>query len=212
MNLFPQNHLYLLWFELQEIDENDLQLLERVGQQLGVALDKHQILQNEKTKTALFQKFVPTYAKSEMFGLTEANVGWQVKDTVAMFVDVKNYTAVTALLPPNAVAKLVNEFYSLTSACARKHGGYVDKFIGDAALVTWGYLDPLGANSDKAVQCALDIMAGLDDLNSRLREFMIPEIGVTIGMDRGESVCGLFGSDERMEFTGIDFFLYERDQ
>ncbi len=184
---------------------SDLELLGRVARQLGLALDKHSALEAERQRAALFRKFVPAYERSELMQRADVHLGWELRETVAMFVDIRGYTETTGALPPHAIAALVNGFYGLVHRKGREHGGYTDKFIGDAALVTWGYLEPLSESFDGGapVQCAVEILAGVEELNRQYQLQGIPPIQIGIGIHRGPAVCGLFGCDDRMDFTGV---------
>ncbi len=186
-----------------ELKNNDLELLARVARQLGLALDKHSALESERQRSALFRKFVPAYERTQLMQKTEAHLGWEVRETVALFVDIRRYTETTGVLPPHAIAALVNGFYGLVHRVGREYGGYTDKFIGDAALVTWGYIDQNGLDSKSPIQCALAILSGVDELNRDYATLGIPPIQIGIGIHRGPAVCGLFGCEDRMDFTGV---------
>ncbi len=185
-----------------KVSENDVELLQRVSHQMGIALDKQAMLEDEKREKEYFKKFVPAYETTKIIRQS-GSLGWELRETVAMFIDISGYTATIDTLSPSAAAAMVNGFYELVHASGRKHGAYTDKFIGDAVLLTWGYTDAIAGKADAPVQCALQILGGLKELNAELGKSGIPPIDLRIGIFRGTAVCGLFGCEERMEFTGI---------
>lgn len=180
------------------LQESDVQVLERLAHHLGIALDKQARLDSERRNRALFEKFVPAYAKRDLLSL-----GWEERETIAMFVDIRSYTEISSKLPPTAIASIVNGFYELVHTQAKKFNGYTDKYIGDGALVTWGYLDPITDSSEQAVLCAISMLEELGKLNAKLAGEGIAPLEIGLGIHRGRAVCGLFGCEERMEFTGI---------
>jgi len=185
-----------------KVSEKDVELLQRVAHQLGIAIDKQAMLDEEKREKEYFKKFVPAYETTKIIRQT-GSLGWELRETVAMFIDIAGYTAAMDRLSPSAAAGLVNGFYALVHASGKKFGAYTDKFIGDAVLLTWGYIDPIHGVTDNPVKCAMEIHSGLKSLNDDLARSGIPPVDFRIGIFKGTAVCGLFGCEERMEFTGI---------
>jgi adenylate cyclase len=87
--------------------------------------------------------------------------------------------------------------------CVFRHGGTLDKFMGDAVMAQWGA--PIGTpeDADRAVQAAIEMMRALDGLNAKWRRAGRPELGIGIGLSYGEAFAGNIGSERRLEFTVI---------
>ena len=87
--------------------------------------------------------------------------------------------------------------------CVFRHGGTLDKFIGDAVMAQWGA--PLGApdDPDRAMAAAIDMIRELTALNEKWRQQGRPELQVGIGLTYGEVFAGNIGSEKRLEFTVI---------
>src|SRR5205823_1487379 len=105
--------------------------------------------------------------------------------------------------PPEDVARLLNEYFTAMTAVVFRHGGTLDKFIGDAVMAQWGA--PLSApdDADRAVRAALDMMAALRLLNLKWERESRPTLQIGIGLDWGEVFAGNIGSEQRLEYTVI---------
>jgi adenylate cyclase len=84
-----------------------------------------------------------------------------------------------------------------------RHGGTLDKFIGDAVMAQWGAPIEAPDDPDRAVLAAIEMVAALDRLNERFRASGRPEVHVGIGLNYGEAFAGYIGSESRLEFTVI---------
>jgi adenylate cyclase len=84
-----------------------------------------------------------------------------------------------------------------------RHGGTLDKFIGDAVMAQWGAPLESQDDPDRAVRAAIEMVAALDRLNERFRADGRPEVEVGIGLNYGEAFAGYVGSESRIEFTVI---------
>ena len=85
----------------------------------------------------------------------------------------------------------------------RRHGGFVDKFIGDAVMALFGVPEPRESMAADAVRAALEMRDAMDTMNMRHRFLGDREIRVGIGIDQGEAVVGFIGSHLRQSYTAI---------
>lgn len=87
-----------------------------------------------------------------------------------------------------------------------KHGGSLDKFIGDAVMATFGTPSPSekpGVDSKNAVLAAKFMLDELNQWNQERIRVGESEVKIGIGIHTGEVFCGSIGSEERMEYTVI---------
>ncbi len=89
------------------------------------------------------------------------------RPVAVLFSDIRGFTALSETMDPDAMAKLLTEYFTQMVDCVFRHGGTLDKFIGDAVMAQWGA--PLGESDDvdRAMESALDMMEALDQLNER---------------------------------------------
>jgi adenylate cyclase len=104
---------------------------------------------------------------------------------------------------PDAMAHLLTEYFTEMVECVFRHGGTLDKFIGDAVMAQWGA--PIGSDddADQAMAAALDMIAELRKLNVRWSAAGKPTLEIGIGLNYGEAFAGNIGSERRLEFTVI---------
>ncbi|MFN9576451.1 MAG: adenylate/guanylate cyclase domain-containing protein [Gemmatimonadota bacterium] len=117
--------------------------------------------------------------------------------------DIRGCTALSETMNPDDMARLLSEYFTEMVDCVFRHGGTLDKFIGDAVMAQWGA--PLGEpdDADRAMRAALDMMRSLAALNRRWRDQGRPELAIGIGLNCGEAFAGNIGSERRLEFTVI---------
>ena len=148
----------------------------------------------------------PQIYKSIFSGEKDAIVQTQRKKLTIFFSDIKDFTATTERLQPEEITQLLNEYFTEMSAIALKHGGTIDKFIGDAILIFFGDPDTKGVAED-ALAClamALDMQRRVAELNAKWRRQGVEEpFLVRMGINTGYCDVGNFGSTERMDYTII---------
>ena len=105
--------------------------------------------------------------------------------------------------PGSEMASLLTEYFTEMVECVFRHGGTLDKFMGDAVMAQWGA--PLGMpdDADRAMSSALDMMAAMETLNRRWQSEGRPRLELGIGLNYGEAFAGNIGSERRLEFTVI---------
>jgi adenylate cyclase len=122
-------------------------------------------------------------------------LGGKVCDVAVLFIDMVGSTSLAATMPPEHVVDRLNRFFAIIVEEVGRHGGWVNKFEGDAALVVFGapteQPDPAG--------CAL---AAGRALHARLAEDM-PGTEAGIGLSAGPAVAGWVGAEQRFEYTVI---------
>jgi len=79
--------------------------------------------------------------------------------------------------------------------------GTLDKYIGDAIMAFWGSPFPQQDHASRACRCALEMMAGLAELNRRWAEQGRRQIAIGIGLNTGPVNVGNMGSDKRLAWT-----------
>jgi adenylate cyclase len=122
-------------------------------------------------------------------------LGGEVREVAVLFTDVVGSTSIAAERPPEEVVELLNRFFAVVVEVVRNHGGWVNKFEGDAALAVFGAPTKL----DDAASAAL---AAGRELAERLSE-EVEGLDAAIGVSAGEAVAGNIGEESRFEYTVI---------
>ena len=146
----------------------------------------------------------PQIYKSIFSGEMDVALTTQRKKLTIFFSDIKDFTALTESLQPEALSELINEYFTAMSTIAIKHGGTIDKFIGDAILVFFGDPDTKGVSEDakNCLRMAIDMQHALAQLNVRWRKLGVEApFRVRMGINTGFCNVGNFGSSDRMDYT-----------
>lgn len=120
-----------------------------------------------------------------------------------MFCDIRDFTNIAETLDPMKVTSILNDYFTEMNEIIFKHGGIVNKYIGDAIMVVFGLLDRESYQSDVSIRCAIEMFQRLNVLNILWKEEGRPEIRIGIGVHRGQLIHGNVGSVTRMEYTVI---------
>jgi class 3 adenylate cyclase/tetratricopeptide (TPR) repeat protein len=120
-----------------------------------------------------------------------------------LFSDIRDFTTMTEGLGAEPIVQLLNEWFSEVARIVRRHGGHVDKFIGDAVMAIFGVPEPRESMAADAVGAALEMVDALEAVNMRRRFLGTPEIRIGIGVDQGDAVVGFIGSHLRRSYTAI---------
>ncbi len=146
----------------------------------------------------------PQIYKSIFSGEMDVELETRRKKLTIFFSDIKDFTALTEKLQPEDLTALINEYFTEMSTIALKHGGTIDKFIGDAILVFFGDPTTQGVEGDAkaCVRMAIEMQHRLGELNVGWRKLGAEEpFRVRIGINTGFCNVGNFGSVERMDYT-----------
>jgi adenylate cyclase len=148
----------------------------------------------------------PQIYKSIFSGQKDVTIHTERKKLTIFFSDIKDFTATTERLQPEQITLLLNEYFTEMSNIALKHGGTIDKFVGDAILIFFGDPETKGEAEDAkaCVRMAAEMQHRLVELNMKWRnEGVEHPFGVRIGINTGFCNVGNFGSADRMDYTII---------
>jgi adenylate cyclase len=121
----------------------------------------------------------------------------------ALFTDLEGFTKLSHAIAPEQLSTLLNRYLETLSETVLRHGGTIDKFVGDAVVAFWGAPIARDDDADRAVRAAVAMFqAGEDFRRSAGKD--IPPIGCTrVGLHRGEAVVGNFGGKGRIQYTAL---------
>lgn len=154
--------------------------------------------------TAAFRRYVAPEIVSELLKTPDAlKLTGKTTEIAVLFVDVRGFTSLSEQLSPTEVVAILNRTLSLISDCILRHGGTLDKFVGDAAMAFWGAPLPCADAAEKAARAAVDMVAGSQALSQQLLAEFGRAVSFGIGIHLGEAVVGNVGSPKRMDYTAI---------
>jgi len=129
--------------------------------------------------------------------------GSENRELTILFVDIRGFTRIAETMPPESLREYLNGFLTAMTEVVHRHGGTVDKYIGDAVMAFWGAPLPDPQHADRAVHAALAMLGEVSRLNRTLRARGLPEMSVGIGVNTGVVRVGDMGSRLRRTYTVI---------
>lgn len=191
-------------YEMTLLQEKEAQLnrrLEAMNQELEAA---NEFLVMISTKLSHY--LAPQIYKSIFSGEKDVTIHTERKELTIFFSDIKDFTATTEHLQPEEITLLLNEYFTEMSTIALKHGGTVDKFIGDALVIFFGDPETKGTVEDAraCLKMATEMQRRLAELNVKWRKAGTEQpFRVRMGVNTGFCNVGNFGSTDRMDYTAI---------
>ncbi len=158
--------------------------------------------QTRQQAVQLFSRFVNPHVVQELVahgGLSRAGESRQI---TILFSDIRGFTTLSEKRTPQQVVELLNRYFTLQVEVVFRHGGSLDKFIGDCIMAFWGAPLDDPDHARHAVEAALEMAHVLQQFKHELGE-QDADFDVGIGIHSGPAVVGLIGSEQRREYTAI---------
>lgn len=150
----------------------------------------------------MFTKFHGTVITDTLMDQEDLRKGKQC-DAVVFFSDIRGFTDFSNNKTPEEVVAMLNSYFEVMVGIINKHGGIVDKFVGDAIMAVWGAPHGTPDDAKNAVAACIEMRVALAELNERrIAEGHTP-ILMGMGLHAGPVVAGTIGSDARLEYTVI---------
>ncbi|MGZ3270287.1 MAG: CHASE2 domain-containing protein [Croceibacterium sp.] len=159
----------------------------------------------QRLKTAgAFKRFLDPQVVSELIGRGEIDYRARAaaREITVLFSDIRGFTSLSETAAPDDVVALLNRYFTSQVEIVFKHGGTLDKFIGDGIMAFWGAPTAYPDHARRAVAAALEMSAALDALRGELGA-LGAGLDIGIGLHTGSAVVGFIGSDERLDYTAI---------
>jgi adenylate cyclase len=128
-----------------------------------------------------------------------ASTGSDIRRVAVMFVDFRSFTAAARTRPPQEVVDRLDGAFAVLVEILDRHGGIVNKFLGDGFLALFGAPFEAADAAEQAVAAAREMLAANEHFN---RTTSWP-LRIGIGIHIGEVVAGNIGSPRRKEYTVI---------
>jgi len=177
----------------------------------GVAGIAMQLLQEQLEKRRVRQtleRYVSKPVADEVLKNAESyqsSLGGQRKTVTILFSDLRGFTTLSEQSNPSDLVGQLNEYLTAMVEIVMKHGGTLDKFIGDAIMAVYGAPLSAGTVEDawRAVQTATEMRAKLAELQTSWAAQGKPVLQMGVGINHGDVLVGNIGSPQRMEYTVI---------
>jgi hemerythrin len=168
---------------------------------IGSTQDSTEVLRERlSTTTDAYNRFVPREFLN-LLGIEDirkVEVGQQVERKMTIvFADIRNFTSLSESMSPQENFNFLNSYLIQMEPVITAHGGFIDKYIGDAIMALFP------DSPDAALRCSLAMLERLEEYNSgRQRAGYLP-INIGIGINTGIVILGTIGGAARMDGTVI---------
>lgn len=152
-----------------------------------------------------FKKFVPdVVVKETLKSSSSLQASMSKKNVSVLFSDIEGFTSITERVKSEELCESLTLYFSEMSEQIQSNNGIIDKFIGDAIMAIFGTFDENTNNAQQAVHAALAMKEQEELINKKI-EAIQPDIyfHTRIGINTGDAMVGIIGSDVRLNFTVI---------
>ena len=130
-------------------------------------------------------------------------LGGERRDLTILFSDIRGFTSISEAAEPEEVVEMLNEYLTRMVEILLRHGGTLDKFIGDAVMGFWNAPTPDPDHPQHAVDCAIEMIEDTKRLRERWSTEGKAALRIGIGINTGDAVVGNIGSERVFGYTVI---------
>ena len=130
-------------------------------------------------------------------------LGGSTEQLTFLFSDIRGFTPISEKYQknPQGLTTLINRFLDNQTEIILKHGGTIDKYMGDCIMAFWGAPLPDENHKQNATAALVEMRVALGELNERLAEEGLDQINTGAGINSGLCVVGNFGSSNRFDYS-----------
>ena len=158
-------------------------------------------VEKRRVKNAFVHYLAPEVVERLVADPGLLSLGGEKREMTFLFTDIANFTSLTENIEPSLLVQVLNEYLEGACSVVFKHGGTIDKIVGDALHVMFNAPSDQPDHAARAVSCALELDDFCSEYQSRQNEQAI-DLGETrIGVNTGSAVVGNFGGFQRFDYT-----------
>ena len=161
----------------------------------------------EKNIRRAFSRFVPEQIIDELVNgaaqSDKVSVG-EKRDVAILFSDIRSFTSISELNKPETIVAFLNRYFTTMCTIIKKHGGTIDKFIGDAIMALFGAPVSYEDNARRALAAAYEMREALPTVP--LEDLILPagmKFNIGIGIHYGDVIVGSIGSSDKTDYSVI---------
>jgi len=175
---------------------------------LAASLGNVFVGRQERAKRAYIRSAFSRYIAPAVVARLDKNpdalvLGGERREVTFMFSDLEGFTSMSEKLTPSELADVINAYLDGAGDIILKHGGTIDKFIGDGIMSFFGAPEAHDDDPDRTVACALEFDEFSNQFSKEWRAKDVP-VGITrIGIHTGQAIVGNFGGRQRFDYTAL---------
>ncbi len=157
--------------------------------------------QREKRRLARF--FSPAVVKEILQHRSDQALGSSRRRITVLFSDIRGFTSISEKLPPEQVVEVLTEYLTELTEVVFRHGGMVDKYVGDCIMALYNVPLEDPDHAARAVHTALEFQRRTQIMSARWEARLGVQVKNGVGINTGVAVVGTMGSRQRLEYTAI---------
>jgi adenylate cyclase len=174
---------------------------------VSTGVNVYSFLIEEKARASLkkaFQSYVAPSVVEEIIKHPERlHLGGERRELTIFFCDIRDFTTLSETLEPEEIANVLHGFLNPMSKIVVKHGGTIDKFMGDAIMALYGAPLQYPDHASRACKTALEMQETLKSLSQEWESQGRPSLKIGVGINTGLVSVGNMGSDTLFDYTAI---------
>jgi adenylate cyclase len=127
----------------------------------------------------------------------------EAREAAILFLDIRGFTRLGMELAPSALMALLTEYHARVVPLIQRHGGVIDKFLGDGILATFGAAQPSDRYAADALEAVDAVMEEAENWRTERARNGEPPLAINAGLAVGRIVFGAVGDARRLEYTVI---------
>ena len=212
--LVSRNEVHgIMHFDSQDridaFEEKDLALVRAISNQTAIALENLNLMKDVQKEVSIREnlgRFLPPHVVEKVIKKGEEPIKRGGRQTVGtiLFADIREFTRLSEQVSPQEIVDMLNDFFERLVKIVFKHGGVLDKYIGDCLMASFGTLAGQEEQAElKAVSAALEFKEAIAEINQERAYNGKEPIYIGVGLNTGDLVAGYIGSSQRLEYTCI---------
>ncbi|GAB5483518.1 MAG: CHASE2 domain-containing protein [Parasphingorhabdus sp.] len=136
------------------------------------------------------------------------NLGGVNRELTILFSDIRGFTSISEAMQddPQGLTRMINAILTPLSNIILRHGGTIDKYMGDCVMAFWNAPLDDPDHALHALEAAREMLAEMEDINRKIQAMLpeeadVPLIRMGIGINTGTCVVGNMGSDRRFDYS-----------
>ncbi len=160
-------------------------------------------VREQRERRRLSQFFSPDVLAEIVRHSADATLGSSRRRITVLFSDIRGFTSLSEKVEPEQVAEMLREYLSEMTEVVFRHGGTVDKYIGDCIMALYNAPFDDADHAANAIKTGLELQERTIAVSARWQERLGEPIRNGVGINTGDAVVGAMGSRQRLEYTAI---------
>lgn len=190
--------------EIIEFPSNQVEIARSLASQAGIAIENARSYEKIERKNIAFERFVPKEFLRHLgkVEVEEINLGDASREELSvLFSDIRSFTKLSETMTPEENFLFLNDYLQVIGPVIWGHGGFIDKYIGDAIMALFSG-SRVGV-ADDSVAAAISMLEELKEFNKQRQRTGSAPIAIGVGIHTGQLRLGTVGFEKRMETTVI---------